>query len=94
MLKIVLGDDYSTNDQACQAMGIETLENRRMKLSLSFALKCCDSKKFEHLFLKNSENKHEKFAVPFAHTSRYQNSPKVALTRLLNEHYKHTKKGS
>ena len=87
VLKIILEDDYKSYDHACKIMGVDTLENRRIQLSLSFALKCCNSKQFEHLFPKNSDKKHEKFTVPFAHTSRYQNSPKVALTRLLNNYF-------
>ena len=94
VLRIILEHEYKSYEHACRIMGVETLEKRRNHLSLSFALKCCNSKQFEHLFPQNSENMHEKFVVPFAHTSRYQNSPKVSLARLLNNHFKTDRKDS
>ena len=44
VLKIILEDEYKSYDHACKIMGVETLENRGIQLSLSFALKCCKSK--------------------------------------------------
>ena len=87
VLKIILKDKYEDYEQACKIMNIDTLESRRKKLCLTFALKCTKSDKFSNMFPLNDSNKHEKYSVPFAHTSRYFNSPKVFLTRLLNEHH-------
>ena len=86
VLRIILDEKYISYENACHLMKIETLDDRRTNLCLSFALKCLKNKKFEDLFQPNP-GIHEKFEVPFAHTSRYFDSPKVFLTRLLNQHF-------
>ena len=88
VFKIILDDRYIDYNHACTTLNTQTLEQRRTKLSLNFALKCLQSDKFYNFFKLNPAAHHEKFAVPFASTSRYQNSPKVYLTRLLNEHFR------
>ena len=92
VLKIIMGAEYFSYEDSCQKYKVESLETRRTKLSLNFALKCTKNEKFKHMFELNTGNTHEKYKVPFAHTSRYQNSPKIFLTKLLNKHYGNQKK--
>ena len=88
VFKIILDDRYIDYSHACTTLNTQTLDHRRTKLSLNFALKCLQSDKFCNFFKLNPARHHEKFAVPFASTTRYQNSPKVYLTHLLNEHFR------
>ena len=91
-VRVILDDDYVDYTTACASLNIETLETRRRKLSLNFALKCLKNDKFKDLFKFNTVGAHykirevDKFDVPFAKSSRYKKSPKVYLTNLLNEH--------
>ena len=92
LLRILLKERYTTYEQACKSFDILTLEQRRKQLCLKFALRILENEKFKDFFILNTNinniRKQEKFFVPFARTSRYKNSPKVYLTRLLNEHFK------
>ena len=92
VLRIIMGAEYTSYEDSCQKYKVESLEARRTKLSLNFALKCTKNEKFQHMFELNTGNTHEKYKVPFAHKSRYQNSPKIFLTKLLNKHYGNQKK--
>ena len=93
-VKVILDDDYSDYTSACQTLQIDTLETRRTKLCLNFALKCLKNENFKDLFKPNTVQDSyrvrdaDKFDVPFASTSRYKDSPKPYLTRLLNDHFK------
>ena len=91
VLKIILGDKYVSYTQACKHFDIQTLKQRRSQLSLKFALRLLDNPKFKDFFKLNTNinniRNQERYSVPFAKTSRYQNSPKVYLTKLLNEHF-------
>ena len=53
ILKILLGPAYNTCPDACLQFDIDSLEDRRLKLSLNFALKCSKSEKFTSLYPKN-----------------------------------------
>ena len=91
VLKIILDTRYSDYHQACLLLNLQTLHIRRVKISLNFGLKCLKSSKFSHLFKINthvSVRKPEKFDVPLAKSSRYFNSPRLYITRLLNQHYR------
>ena len=92
VLKIILDLDYIDYHQACLSLKIESLQTRRTKISLNFALKCLSSDKHKHLFKLNQNSAnirhHEKFVVPFANTTRYYKSPRLYLTRLLNDHFR------
>ena len=92
LLRILLKDRYTSYEGACKFFDILTLEQRRKQLCLKFALRILQNEKFKDFFTLNTNTnnirKQEKFYVPFARTSRYKNSPKVYLTRLLNEHFK------
>ena len=75
----------------CLNLNLQTLQVRRTKLSLNFGLKCIASEKFNHLFKLNSHvsiRNPDRFDVPFAKTSRYYDSPKLYLTRLLNSYFR------
>ena len=91
VLRIILDDQYQDYHQACLALNVQNLQSRRTKISLSFALKCLTSDKHKQLF-KLNENTNirnpDKFDVPFANTTRYLKSPKLYLTRLLNNHFR------
>ena len=90
--RVILVDQYSSYEQACRLLSIQTLKQRRIQLCLTFSLKILENEKFKDFFRPNQNfsdiRSQEKFQVPFAHTSRYQDSPKVYLTNLLNEHFK------
>ena len=91
VLRIIMNEDYFDYHHACLKLDVQTLASRRVKLCLSFSLKCLESDKHKHLFKLNKQTNIRNpdiFAVPYAHTSRYFNSPKVYLTRLLNEHFR------
>ena len=94
LLRTLLRHRYTTYEEACILLDIQTLEYRRSQLCLKFALKILENKKFKDFFILNTNSNNlrnqEKFSVPFATTSRYKNSPKVYLTRLLNDHFKNT----
>ena len=90
VLRIIMDEDYSDYHHACLTLNVQTLSTRRTKLCLSFALKCLKSENHRHLFKLNTHanlRNPEKFDVPYAHTTRYFNSPKLYLTRLLNNHF-------
>ena len=95
-LRVILDEDYVDYSTDCSTLKIETLETRRTKLSLNFALKCLKNEKFKDLFKLNTVGDHHKlrdidrFDVPFAKSSRYKKSPKVYLTNLLNEHFRNS----
>ena len=91
VLRIIMDDKYLDYHHACLNMNMQTLSSRRSKLCLSFALKCLKSDKHRHLFNLNSHTsirRPERFDVPHAHTTRYFKSPKLYLTRLLNNHFR------
>jgi hypothetical protein len=92
VLKVILGDRYSSYDSACSLVSTITLEDRRKQLSLKFAMACLKSPQHKHLFKQRISTyyklrKLKSFEVPFCHTERYFSSPIPYLTRLLNEHF-------
>ena len=92
VLKVVLGDNYSSYDQACILMNTTTLQQRRADLSLKFALSCLESAQHKHLFTQRKSLYYQlrnikSFEVPFCHSERYYSSPLPHLTRILNDHF-------
>ena len=91
VLRVILDERYTGYDSACKLLNIETLQSRRTKLCLNFAIKSFRSNKFNlfkddiKTFSYNLRTQHM-FHLPFAATSRYYNSPKLYLCRLLQEH--------
>ena len=91
-VKVILGEDYVSYETALQRLGLESLEERRIKRCLDFSLKCLKHPRNKRLFPRNlNSNIHnlrgrEKFIVNFANTSCYQKSAIPYCQRLLNEH--------
>ena len=87
-VKIILGNKYTEYKDALKILRLETLFERRNRLSLKFATKSIKHEKAKHLFPLNEKQKHlrnsEKFKVNFASTDRYQNSTIPFLQNLLN----------
>ena len=50
VVKIILGECYSSYELACSLVNTITLEERRKQLSLKFALACVKSPQHSHLF--------------------------------------------
>ena len=97
VLKVILGDNYSSYEQACTSMNITTLEQRRHDLSLKFALSWLESPQHKHLFIQRKSlyyklRNMKSFEVPLCHSDRYYSSPLPHLTRILNNHFKNKKK--
>ena len=92
VFRVILDHRYIDYHQACLSLNVQTLQTRRIKLSLPFGLKCLSSDKFKHIFKPNithtSIRNPDKFDVPLARTTRYYNSPKLYITRLLNAHFR------
>ena len=92
VLRVILDDRYLDYHQACLSFHVQSLQIRRVKLSLNFGLKCLTSNNHKHLFKLNNSHTSirnpDKFDVPFAKTSRYFDSPKLYITRLLNAHFR------
>ena len=91
-LRVILGDRYSTYQEALKMTGLETLAARRTKLCLNFARKCVKSDKTSWMFPIN-ENEvdtrhHEQFHVTKARTDRLAKSSIPYMQRLLNVNYK------
>ena len=87
-LRIILKERYITYNNALSITKLSTLEERRIKLSYNFALKCTKNQKTSEMFPLNP-NKctrvSETYKVPFAYTSRYANSAVPSMARLLNK---------
>ena len=101
---VILGDNYESYDQATKSLSVEKLEERRQKLSLTFAKKCENNPNYSNWF-KLSENvkppniktrggvneMQPKYTpVPYR-TDRYEKSPIPFLTKLLNDYYSRKK---
>ena len=81
---IILGKSYSSYRSALAELKMETLKNRRSKISLAFAKKARNNDKFKNWFKISDQPDEPTFApVPFK-TKRYKNSPLPYLTDLLN----------
>ena len=94
VLKIILENRYEDYHQACLLLDVQNLQLRRIKLSLNFGLKCISNNKFKNLFEINTNStirNPERYVVPFAKSTRYYNSPKLYITRLLNNHFSQDK---
>ena len=86
--RLILGEKYSTYQQASKLLSTETLEQRRTKLCLKFAKKNFQSDNC--LFIKNTNktNTRQKPSVVSEYkcrTKRFQNSSLPYLAKLLNK---------
>ena len=90
---IILGDAYFSYNNALNILGLETLELRRNKLALKFALKSEKHNKFRNWFKVNVKNvqtrqKYDKYCTVKSNHVRYEKGPVSFLTKLLNLYYK------
>ena len=90
--KIILQQNYIDYKQALKVLNLETLFDRREKLSLKFAKKCTSHPKASMMFPLNQESSystryHEKYKVQSSRTSRLQFSAIPQLQRALNADY-------
>ena len=92
-IKVILGDMFIDYNSALEMCGLETLQARREKRCLQFALKCIKHPTNNRLFPVNTrKNGHtfipsERFLVNFAKTSTYKKSAIPYCQRLLNANY-------
>ena len=93
-LKIIYGWDEDIG-RIMEVKGIETLEERREKKVLSFALKNEEKERFGKKWFKKSLETHRevregtrsKYRMPLCRTERMKNNPVTYMTKILNEHY-------
>ena len=92
-MRVILRQSYTTYKNALNILDLETLEERREKFSLKFALKCLKCSHTENLF-EHKEKHHEmklrhseQFEVTHVKTQRYKNSAVPYMQKLLNKHY-------
>ena len=91
VLKIILGSRYESYSEACLLLELQPLEERRVKLCLSFGLKCLAHPTHSTLFTKAPPPTHDirypaPYLVPQFKTTRYNKTPVPYITRLLNDH--------
>ena len=94
-LKIILGCEYTTNSDALDMVGLDTLHDRREKRCLDFAKKCLKHPVHKRLFpINDNQATHsanirnrEPFIVNFARTTSYKKSAIPFCQRILNTHY-------
>ena len=96
-LKVIYGESYTDYETALQTSGLEKLSERRLRRCLDFSLKCLNNSKMSKKFPKNpnfceSLRFSEMFTVNFANTTSYQQSAIPFCQRLLNRHFRASKK--
>ena len=90
-LKVILGERYKSYQQALNLLGLETLNDRRESLCLTFAIKSSKNPKTKHMFPQNEKTHNmgtrncEKFKVQHAHNDRLKNSAIIFMQNLLNQ---------
>ena len=88
--KIILKGNYLSYDLAKITLSLDSLEDRRLSLSLRFVRKA--AKHHPEMFPVQQQNRNTRFSskrplqVPKFKTELHKNSGKVYLTRLYNEH--------
>ena len=91
-LKVILGQNYNSYEEALDKTSLTTLYKRRQDRCLKFAIKSTKHPDYKQMFpLNSSEGSHdtrdrEMFNVNFAHTESYRRSAIPSLQRLLNVH--------
>ena len=89
-LYIIYGNSYRNYHHALEKSKLETLEDRRLKLCETFAIKTAQHSKHNHWFklnrcTKTTRIKRNKFVPPRSTTKRFTDSPIPYLTYLLNK---------
>ena len=92
-LAVIRGEYHTSYSDALIKFGLETLEDRREKLCLKFALKAYRNPKFTSWFVTNIpevNTRSVKTHLKQIHTrtKRFEKSPIPYLTNLLNSHMK------
>lgn len=85
--KILLGSSYKGYENALTTLGLQSLEERREKLCISFARKAAKSDKFSPWFQKTKRETRNnlKYELPHTRTAAFERSPLIYLTHLLNK---------
>ena len=86
---IILGQSYTSYFSGLKTLNLETLESRRMRLTLKFALKCEKHPKFKSWFIPskkvvNTRANPNKYCDVLAKHTRFESSPLSFITKLLN----------
>ena len=90
-VKVILGKRYTTYKNALKDLRIDSLNDRRRKLCLSFAKKSLKNEKVKNMFSTNKSRHHmktrtrKKFHEQISKTKRYHKSAIPYMTRILNE---------
>ena len=90
-VKVILGKRYTTYKNALKDLRIDSLNDRRRKLCLSFAKKTLKNEKVKNMFSTNKSRHHmktrtrKKFHEQISKTKRYHKSAIPYMTRILNE---------
>ena len=88
-LKIVYGEKYICYANALQMSNLQTLSERRLKLTLKFAQKCTKNSKTSDMFPLNQikcTRMKEKYKVIHTYTDRLKNSAIPQMARQLNQY--------
>ena len=90
---IILSKAYTSYQAALEKLNQQKLVDRRLNLSIKFALKCTKSSQHSEMFPPNpnfrADMRHpQPFLEHTCHTSRYYTSPIPSLARLLNRQYR------
>ena len=89
-LHIVLGEDYTGYADALDKVGLDTLEDTRLKLCQNFAKKAVKDPKHSNWFVEykqtgvETRSTKKKYVTPLHRLDRYSKSPIPYLTGLLN----------
>ena len=88
-LHVLLGDDYSTYEEALEVSNLDSLECRREKLCLNFAQKAVKHPTHSKWFIPESKpgtrSVKTEYMKPLGRLKRFKKSPIPYLTSLLNE---------
>ena len=93
-LKIILKEKYKSYENALNFLELDTLKQRRIHMSLSFARNCLKTKNMKHIFPPNighnvmNTRYHEHFHVLHTNTKRMQDSLIIYLKNQLNNEIK------
>ena len=89
-VRVILRNSYKDYETGLAKLNLETLDDRRENLCLSFARKCTKNKKLSHMFPLREKThemktrKNEKYQVYKANNERYRNSAIIHMQHLLN----------
>ena len=88
---LLVGEEYKCYENALLILKCESLEQRRVQLCASFAIKASKDSKFSSWFCHKENtrplrgNTKSKFKAVNTRTRKYENSPLPYMTNLLNQ---------